>query len=169
MIGAGLWDVSLAMPAWERAIGVLHVESVYLLTSRYCAMIKKAKLPARLNNSPGSNKGPRKGTKAALAASNMWSQLWRTLVRDDLQSHRRLKLPVWLQLSLWQPGYYWLYCYCWLFLEGPQRRGSNPPVSTHINGLIGLFSHSQNPDLSLTERLSPFALKYPRNVCKVTT
>lgn len=47
--------------------------------------------------------------------------------------------------------------------------GSNPPVSAHINGLIGLFSPSQNAKaLSLTEekkkeRLSPsepLALKY---------
>ena len=30
------------------------------------------------------------------------------------------------------------------FLKGQASQGSNPPVSTHINGLIGLFSPSQN-------------------------
>lgn len=52
------------------------------------------------------------------------------------------------------------------FLKGQASQGSNPPVSTHINGLIGLFSPSQNAGLSLTETLSPsepLALKYPRN------
>lgn len=41
------------------------------------------------------------------------------------------------------------------FLKGQASQGSNPPVSTHINGLIGLFTPSQNPGLSLTEMLSP--------------
>lgn len=41
------------------------------------------------------------------------------------------------------------------FLRGQASQGSNPPVSTHINGLIGLLSPSQNAGLSLTEMLSP--------------
>lgn len=41
------------------------------------------------------------------------------------------------------------------FLKGQSSWGSNPPVSTHINGLIGLFAHSQNAGLSRTEMLSP--------------
>lgn len=41
------------------------------------------------------------------------------------------------------------------FLRGRASQGSNLPVSTHINGLIGLFTPSQNPGLSLTEMLSP--------------
>lgn len=41
------------------------------------------------------------------------------------------------------------------FLKGQASQGSNLPVSAHINGLIGLFSPSQNAGLSLTETLSP--------------
>lgn len=41
------------------------------------------------------------------------------------------------------------------FLKGQASQGSNPPVSTHINGLIGLFTFSQNPGRRVTEMLSP--------------
>lgn len=116
----------------------------------------------------GSNKGPRKCTEACLAASNMWSQLWRTLGlwrQGHWELHRTVclswelrdsKLPAWPQLSpfkSWVITGFIVITAC--FLKGQASQGSNPPVSAHINGLIGLFSPSQNAGLSLTEMLSP--------------
>lgn len=50
----------------------------------------------------------------------------------------------WPQLSLEGRGYYWISALAACFAEGQACQGSNPAVSTHINGLIGLFSRSQN-------------------------
>lgn len=131
----------------------------------------------------GSNTGPRKCTEACLAASNMWNQLWMTLGPQDCWEMNRtvcLSWEVWETNSVsgpscpsksWVITGFFVITAC--FLKGQASQGNNPPVSTHINGLIGLFSHSQNAGLSLTEMLSPsepLTLKYPRNawcLCKV--
>lgn len=139
--------------------------SFYLETSRSRVLIEIAKLPTWVNNSlrvQSSHKGPRKCTEACLAASNMWSQLWRTLGRWELQHTVRLRWELRDKLSAWPPAVpfnslvitgFIVITAC--FLKGQASQGNNPPVSTHINGLIGLFSPSQNADLSLTEMLSP--------------
>ncbi len=110
----------------------------------------------------GSNKGPRKCTEACLAALNMWSQLWRTLGWDAKTAENYIVQYVWDENSLpgpscpfksWVITGFIVITAC--FLKGQASQGSNPPVSTHINGLIGLFSPSQNAGLSLTEMLSP--------------
>lgn len=57
-------------------------------------------------------------------------------------------------------------CLFLLPVGGGACRGGNPAVSAHINGLIGLFSRSQNEGLSLADTLSPSEpppLKDPAN------
>lgn len=89
-------------------------------------------------------------------------------VKDISGAASTLGARAWPQLSLEGRGYYGMSVLTagWVGGGGGACRGGNPAVSAHINGLIGLFSRSQNEGLSLADTLSPsepLPLKDPAN------
>lgn len=142
------------------------------LTRNFKVALADWKCNAWLNNSlesqvQGSNKGPRKCTESLFGSfehvkpavkdiRNVTPRLLRIAsysVFWDENSEANSLLGPSCPFKSWVITGFIVITAC--FLKGQSSQGSNPPVSTHINGLIGLFTPSQNLGLSLTEMLSP--------------
>lgn len=119
---------------------------------------------------PRANNGPRglesRGHPEGPASSFGSSEHARPAAKDISGGEQAPDARARPQLSLEGAGDYWISVLTACLVEGQARRGNNPAVSAHINGLIGLFSCSQNEGLSPAEMLSPSEpppLKYPAN------